>query len=87
MLYEDIQERLRFLSTLIDNVETAIKEEPGGTLKIRNWKNGTSYYSVTNKSENYLPQKNVELIQSLAQKSYDKKFSELQKQNCWRLRN
>lgn len=36
ILYEDIQERLRFLSTLIDNVETAIKEEPGGTLKIRN---------------------------------------------------
>ena len=74
ILYEDIQERLRFLSTLIDNVETAIKEAPGGTLKIRNRKNGTSYYSVTNKSEIYLPQKNVELIQNLAQKSYDKRI-------------
>lgn len=74
ILYEDIQDRLRFLSALIDKTEAAIKVAPCGTLKINNRKNGISYYNVTENSEIYLPQKNVELIQNLAQKSYNKKI-------------
>ena len=72
-LYEDIQERVGYLSALVEKTEAALKESPSGTLKIRSRKNGVSYYNVTDKSEIYLPQKNIALIHGLAQKAYDKK--------------
>ena len=73
-LYGVMQERLRFLSALIEKTEASIKAAPDGTLKIRLRKNGISYYSVVNKNEIYLSKNDAELIHSLAQKAYDKKI-------------
>ena len=74
-LAEDIQQRINYLSKLVEAKENAVAWAPEGTLKIH-FRNGNPRYCMKTdetKSEIYLPKKDFAKACSLAQRSYDKK--------------
>ena len=74
-LAEDIQQRINYLSKLVEAKEIAVAKAPEGTLKIHIHNGNPRYCMKTNesKSEIYLPNEDYAKALSLAQKSYDKK--------------
>lgn len=57
--------------------ENSLKQSPDGTLRVCKHGNRTQYYHRTDPRDfngTYIPQKNIGLAQSLAQKDYDKKL-------------
>ena len=71
-----LEERLRYLNSLIESKRKALKSAPAGTLRISERKHKKQYYHRKKKNDRggvYIPQDQKDLIRRLAQKSYDEK--------------
>ena len=80
-----LQGRYNQLESVITSKTAALKDAPEGKLYICSRKNCTDYYIVdANNKRKYISSDNMELIISLAQKSYDEKTLELamQEKEC-----
>ena len=74
-----LQEQAR-LETIVRRTEKQLRDVPQGTLRLSKSNGKIQYYHCrpdTRRNGEYLSTKNIELIQKLAQKSYDKKIFKL----------
>ena len=78
-----LEERKR-LEKIIKVVQVQLKTMPEGSLRLSKSKEYIQYYHCTeeNKIGKYIVNGNDELIQALAQKSYDEKLLQLAEKDC-----